>query len=167
VERAFNTAIHQFQHNGKSFRANVQNAQLSGAATSYVSSVSGLESHQMRPLISRAVNLKTKQPFPSVALSKVQASGGLSSVITNPILSAPSTFTFTTPGASLPVGIYYGNVYGANPKLVPDYTPAHCSISTGSPMPISKDSTATDRLLFCSKPTVIPRSSRMPMPSLN
>jgi subtilase family serine protease len=124
VERAFNTAIRQFQHNGKSFRANVQNAQLSGAAASYVPSVSGLESHQVRPLISRAVNLKTKQPFPSVELSKVQASGGLSSVITNQILSAPSTFTFTTPGASLPVGIYYGNVYGANPKLVPDYTPA-------------------------------------------
>jgi subtilase family serine protease len=124
VERVFNTSIHQFQHNGKSFRANVQNAQLSGAAASYVSSVSGLESHQVRPLISRAVNLKTKQPFPSVALSKVEASGGFSSVITNQILSAPSTFTFTTPGASLPVGIYYGNVYGANPKLVPDYTPA-------------------------------------------
>jgi subtilase family serine protease len=36
VERAFNTSIHQFQHNGKLFRANVQNAQLSGAAGSYV-----------------------------------------------------------------------------------------------------------------------------------
>lgn len=122
--RAFNTSIHQFQHNGKLFRANVQNAQLTGAAGSYVSAVSGLESHQVRPLISRAVNLKTKQPFPSVALSKVQASGGLSYILTSQILSAPSTFTFTTPGASLPVGIYYGNVYGANPNLVPDYTPA-------------------------------------------
>jgi subtilase family serine protease len=124
AERAFNTSIHQFQHNGKTFRANVQNAQLSGAAASYVSSVSGLESHQVRPLISRAINLKSKQPYASVALSKVQASGGLSSLITNQILSAPSTFTFTTPGASLPVGVYYGNVYGANPNLVPDYTPA-------------------------------------------
>lgn len=133
VECAFNTAIRQFQHNGKSFRANVQNAQLSGAAASYVSSVSGLESHQVRPLISRAVNLKTKQPFPSVALSEVQASGGLSSVITNQILSAPSTFTFTTPGASLPAGIYYGNVYGANPKLVPDYTPAQLQQIYGLP----------------------------------
>jgi subtilase family serine protease len=64
-------------------------------------------------------DLKTFAP-----LKKVQASGGFSSVITNQILSAPSTFTFTTPGASLPVGIYYGNVYGGNPKLVPDYTPA-------------------------------------------
>ncbi len=72
-----------FQHNGRLFRANVQNTQLSGAAGPYVSAVSGLESHQVRPLISRAVNLKTKQPFPSVTLSKVQTSGGLSSIITN------------------------------------------------------------------------------------
>jgi subtilase family serine protease len=28
------------------------------------------------------------------------------------------------PGESLPVGIYIRNVYGANPNLVPDYTPA-------------------------------------------
>jgi subtilase family serine protease len=31
AEHAFNTSIHQFQHNGKTFRANVQNAQLNGA----------------------------------------------------------------------------------------------------------------------------------------
>jgi len=30
VENAFNTEIHQFQHSGKVFRANVRNAQLSG-----------------------------------------------------------------------------------------------------------------------------------------
>lgn len=123
VEQAFNTQLHQFQRNGKTFRANVQNAQLTGAAGSYVSAVSGLESHQVHPLLKRAVNLTTKQAFPSVPLSKVQASGGLSSLITDQILSAPKTFTFTTPGKSLPVGVYYGNVYGANPDLVPDYTP--------------------------------------------
>lgn len=124
VERAFNTPIHQFQRNGKTFRANVQTAQLSGTAASYVAAVSGLETHQIHPLIKRAINLKTHQPYAVVALSKVEASGGLSSVITNQILSAPQTFTFTTANASLPVGVYYGNVYGANPNLVPDYTPA-------------------------------------------
>ncbi|MBB6145047.1 subtilase family serine protease [Silvibacterium bohemicum] len=124
VEQAFHTQIHQFQHNGKVFRANVQNVQLSGAAGSYVASVSGIESHTVRPLATRAINLQTKEPLPSVALTKVQASGGLSSIITNQILSAPTTFTFNSPGASLPIGIYYGNVYGANPNLTPDYTPA-------------------------------------------
>ncbi len=133
VERAFNTQIHQFQRNGKTFRANVQNAQLSGAAASYVSSVSGIESHQVRPLIKRALDFRTKQPYASIALNKVEASGGLSSIITNQILSAPQTFTFTTPGASLPVGVYYGNVYGANPNLVPDYTAAQLQQIYGLP----------------------------------
>ena len=32
VESAFNTEIHQFQHNGKVFRANVRNARLNGKA---------------------------------------------------------------------------------------------------------------------------------------
>src|SRR5208337_2503286 len=36
VESAFNTEIHQFQHNGKIFRANVKNAKLSGEAGNYV-----------------------------------------------------------------------------------------------------------------------------------
>jgi subtilase family serine protease len=131
VEQAFNTQIHQFQHNGKTFRANVQNARLTGTAGSYVSAVSGLESHQVHPLVKRAVNLKTNQPFASVALSKVQASGGLSSIITNQILSAPTTYTFTTPGASLPVGVYFGNVYDANSALVPDYTASQLQAAYG------------------------------------
>ena len=124
VEQAFNTQLHQFRRNGKVFRANVQNASLSGEAGSYVSTISGLESHQVRPQLSRAINLQTKQPFASVAVSAAQASGGLSSLITDKILSAPTTFTFTTSGASLPVGVYYGNVYAADSKLIPDYTAA-------------------------------------------
>ena len=111
----------------------MQNAQLSGAAASYVSSVSGIESHQVHPLLKRALDFRTKQPYASIALSKVEASGGLSSIITNQILSAPETFTFTTPGASLPVGVYYGNVYGANPNLVPDYTAAQLQQIYGLP----------------------------------
>lgn len=133
VESAFNTEIHQFQRNGKVFRANVTNARLSGAAGDYVSAVSGIESHQAHPLLKRAVNIRTNQPPPNVALSKVNASGGLGSFITDKILSAPQTFTFKTPGASLPVGVYFGNVYGANPNLVPDYTPAQLQSIYGLP----------------------------------
>jgi subtilase family serine protease len=124
VENAFNTQIHQFQANGKVFRANVVNARLTGPAGDYVAAVSGLESHQARPNLSRAINLKTKQPPATVALSTVEASGGLASLITDQILYTPSAFLFNTPGASLPVGVYFGNVYQANPNLIPDYTPA-------------------------------------------
>ena len=63
----------------------------------------------------------------------MQASGGLSSIITDKILSTPATFVFTTPGATLPVGVYYGNVYGANPNLIPDYTPAQLQALYGLP----------------------------------
>ena len=64
----------------------------------------------------------------------MQASGGLSSIITDKILSTPSAFVFTTPGATLPVGVYYGNVYGANPNLFPDYTPAQLQALYGLPI---------------------------------
>ncbi len=124
VESAFNTELHEFQRNGKVFRANVVSARLSGAAGDYVAGVAGLESHQAQPQLRRAVNRATNQPPPTVALSKVEASGGLASIITDKILYTPATFVFTTPGATLPVGVYYGNVYGANPNLFPDYTPA-------------------------------------------
>lgn len=133
VESAFNTQLHDFQRNGKVFRANVVNARLSGAAGDYVAGVAGLESHQAQPRLRRAINVVTKQAPPTIPLSKVQASGGLSSFITDKILSPASSFVFTTPGASLPVGVYYGNVYGANPNLIPDYTPAQLQSLYGLP----------------------------------
>ncbi|MGA8440877.1 MAG: S53 family peptidase [Candidatus Sulfotelmatobacter sp.] len=133
IESAFNTEIHEFQRDGKLFRANVENARLSGAAGDYVTAVAGIESHEVHPLLRRAVNLRTHEPPPTVALSKVEASGGLGSIVTDQILYTPATFTFTTPGASLPVGVYYGNVYGANPALTPDYTPSQLQALYGLP----------------------------------
>jgi len=134
VERAFNTQIHQFQRNGKVFRATTQAAQLSGPAANYVSLVSGLENHQAHPLIKHAINLETGQPYAAIPLARVNASsGGLSAYITDKILSAPATYTFKTPNASLPVGVYYGNVYGKNPDLVPDYTAAQLEQIYGLP----------------------------------
>jgi subtilase family serine protease len=44
--------------------------------------------------------------------------------ITQVPLTAPALATYTTPGASLPVGVYYGTTYDANPKLTVSYTPA-------------------------------------------
>ena len=138
VASAFNTHIHKFQMNGKVFRANVETARLSGAVGDSVAAVAGIESHDAHPLLSRAVNAATHLPPAPIALSKVQSSsGGLSAYITDQILSAPQTFTFNTggvsisggvctptPGAPYPIGVYSGNVYGANPALTPDYSPA-------------------------------------------
>ncbi|HEY6304616.1 MAG TPA: protease pro-enzyme activation domain-containing protein [Terriglobales bacterium] len=71
VESAFNTEIHQFQYNGRVYRANVKDARLSGEAGNYVSTVAGLESHQVRPLIARAVNMHTGKPFAPLPLNKI------------------------------------------------------------------------------------------------
>src|SRR5271156_151416 len=135
VESAFNTQLHEFQRNGKVFRANVVNARLSGAAGDYVAGVAGLESHQAQPRARRAFDIRTKQGPPTVPLSKVQASGGLSSIITDKILAPPTSFVFTTPGATIPVGVYYGNVYNYDPtkNVFPDYTPAQLQSLYGLP----------------------------------
>ncbi|HXP11645.1 MAG TPA: S53 family peptidase [Acidobacteriaceae bacterium] len=133
VENAFNTEIHQFQRNGKVFRANLVSARLTGLAGDYVAAVSGLESHLARPALRRAVNLKTGQPPPTVALSKVQASGGLASLITDQILYTPSAYLLSTADASLPLGVFFGNVYGADPDLIPGYTPAQLQALYGLP----------------------------------
>jgi subtilase family serine protease len=133
VESAFNTHIHAFQRNGKAFRAHVENARLSGSAGDYVAAVAGIESHQVRPLLRRALDPLTRQAPATVPVTKVQASGGLGAFITDQFLHAPKTFTFTSPGASLPVGVYFGNVYDGSPQLVPDYTPAQLQARYGLP----------------------------------
>lgn len=45
-------------------------------------------------------------------------------MITDKAISVATTFDFTTPGAKLPTATYTGQVYDANPALVPDFTPA-------------------------------------------
>jgi subtilase family serine protease len=122
IERTFHTEIRQFSLNGKSFQANTRPPNLSGAAGAYVSLVSGLERHTVEPTLVHAVNPKTKKPFAAVPLSKVLASGGLSSLITDEILGPKQTFTYTNNG-KLPTATYTGLVYDPDAKRVPDYTP--------------------------------------------
>jgi subtilase family serine protease len=54
-------------------------------------------------------------------------------LITDQILSTPPDYLLSTPGASLPLGVFFGNVYGANPDLVPGYTPAQLHALYGLP----------------------------------
>lgn len=124
VEAAFGTSIHQFQRNGKIFRANVKPAQLAGDAGAHVAFISGLESHEAHPLLRRALDARTRQAIASIPLAQVKAAGGLSGIITDKILLRPATETLKTPGAALPVGVYYGNVYNGSGTLIPDYTPS-------------------------------------------
>jgi subtilase family serine protease len=121
VESAFNTEIHKFEYNGRVFRANIHNARLSGEVGDYVSSVAGVESHQVRPLSVRAINPGTQKPFPSVPL-RANASG-FPAGSTTECLSAPATYTLqgSTP---LPSGVYSGTGYSIDSSLACDYLPS-------------------------------------------
>jgi subtilase family serine protease len=120
VESAFNTEIHQFQYNGKVFRANVRNARLNGDAGDYVSTVAGLESHQVRPLYARSLDPRTQKPYPSVQLSK-PAGSTFPVPTTTDCLTPPATYTLEY-GGVLPEGVYTGTVYlasGSNCAYLP------------------------------------------------
>ncbi len=135
VESAFQTQIHEFQRQGKVFHANVSPASLAGPAASIVHGVTGLTSVGMRPYIKYQVDPRTgklhtaaKPPVPApggrAAATKVKkASGGFSDIATNNCFTNPLTVSLTTYGASLPVGVYYGNDYDDTP-LVCAWTPS-------------------------------------------
>jgi subtilase family serine protease len=133
VERAFQTQLHTFTYKNDTFQAHVRDAQLTGEAGPLVDSVSGLDRHQVRPQLSVAKNpfsgkgLYTKRP-----ITKSLGSELLGEISGTP-LSKAATSTYDTPGASLPVGSYYGNVYDVNPSLIPDYTPAQLQAHYGLP----------------------------------
>jgi subtilase family serine protease len=124
AEDAFQTEIHTLELNGVRFDAHIRDAQLTGAAGDLVGAVAGLERHQARPQISFAKNFRTGQPRFKKTLSSVETSGGLLSLITGTPLTAATLETYTTPGSSLPLAVYYGTVYDANSNLVVSYTPA-------------------------------------------
>jgi len=133
VESAFNTEIHQFQHNGRVFRANVKHAQLSGEAGDYVSTVAGLESHPVRPLYARALDPKTQKPYPPVQLSKLAKDIGFPPFTTTQCLAAPQTATLQGTTAP-PTGTFTGTVYTSDAApnyVVCDYLPSQLQSALG------------------------------------
>lgn len=108
VQEAFQTSLHLLQVKGKAVRAHVQDARLTGAAGSLVQHISGLDQHRMKPLLSRATVPGALFGKPPIRLT----SGiDLNTIITDSCLQPPTTVTYTTPDASLPVGTFTGNVY--------------------------------------------------------
>ncbi len=138
VEAAFQTQFHKISLNGKAFRAHMQDAKLTGSAGSLVASVVGLDQHTAKPLFKRVADPRTGLAPAPVKLSKVLASGGgLGAFVYDSCLQPPAEATYLTPGASLPVGVYFGNVYNLfnpqNPNQICDYTPAQLQAHYGLP----------------------------------
>ncbi len=130
VESAFQTELHNFNYNGRTYRANIRNARLTSEAGNYVETVAGLESHQVRPMAVRAVNPRTSKAFPSIPLTHHDNGSGFPSGSTTDCLAAPETITL---GTSEPIGTYTGTVYSPNPDLICDYLPYQLQIAYGMP----------------------------------
>jgi subtilase family serine protease len=110
VETAFQTQIHEFKHQGKTYHANVTSAALAGAAGSLVRGVTGLTNFPLRSNVKYQVNPKTGQ-----RISAPQATGGgFSGIATNNCFGDPTAVTLTTSGSDLPLGVYVGNTYAAS-----------------------------------------------------
>ncbi len=130
VESAFQTQIHEFERQGKTFHANVTPAELAGPAGSLVHGVTGLTSIGMTPFIKYQVDPRTGKPrtigtkLPTAKIKN--AGGGFDSIATNNCFSAASSVTLTTDGATLPTGVYFGNNYNitANNDVYCAWTPS-------------------------------------------
>ena len=115
VEEAFQTELHTLRYNNKVFQAHTRDAQLTGAAGELVDSVVGIDRHQVHPLVTIAQNPATGKPLFKKTVTAANAGSTLLSAITGTPLSAPALYEFTTPGAALPLSVFYGNVYDKNP----------------------------------------------------
>lgn len=138
IQAAFQTELHQFSLNNKTFRTNAREAHLTGTAAAFVGSVSGLTSANVHPMAKHAIDPRTGKPkFAPTPLSKLQASGGLGAIVTDQCFTSPKTYTFYTPGASLPVGVYFGNDYGDTTKTC-SFTSAQLAAHYGLPAAYAK-----------------------------
>ena len=119
VESAFQTQIHQFKHEGKTFHANMTPAALAGGAGSLVRGVTGLTNFPMRSNVKYVVNPRTGE-----RITAPHATGsGFSGIATNNCFGDPTALTLTTDGSDLPFGVYVGNTYGTGAALC-SWTPA-------------------------------------------
>ena len=111
VESAFQTRLHTFSYKGKTFQAHITDAQLAGEADSLVEYVVGLDRHRAVPQIMYAKNPATGKPLFRKQVTASTVGSTLANSITNIALTPAQAYVFDTPGASIPVGVYYGSVY--------------------------------------------------------
>jgi subtilase family serine protease len=130
AERAFNTELHTINYKGVTFQASIGEGKPSGPAGDLIDTVAGLERHQVKSLVSLASNPFTKKPLVKQPIQQFVTKQSLLKEITSIAITAPVVSVFSTPGASIPVGIYYGNTFDAaytakpgDPQTV-SYTPS-------------------------------------------
>lgn len=119
VENAFQTQIHEFKREGKTFHANVTPAVLAGGAGSLVRGVTGLTNFPMQSNLKYQINPKTGQRI----IPQQATRSGFAGIATNNCFGDPTAVTLTTSGADLPLGVYVGNTYSPS-GVTCSWTPA-------------------------------------------
>ena len=112
MESAFQTQIHEFEREGKTFHANTTSAKLTGSAGDLVESVSGLSNFPMKSMLQYPKDPTTGKKLPAIPLADVPVGGGVSAHFSNKCFTAPASLTLNMlDGDPLPLGQYYGNFY--------------------------------------------------------
>jgi subtilase family serine protease len=126
TEKAFQTELHNFTYQGRSFQAHVGDAKLAGPANDLVDAVSGLEVHQAHPQLSVVKNPKTgKLATKKLLKTKDDFSAFAASLTNAPLTQAAADLFSSGDGA-----YYYGYQYGAN-GLTAAWTPGNLTTHYG------------------------------------
>jgi subtilase family serine protease len=108
VQKAFTVEIHRFDVRGKTYRANVSDPVVEGAAGALIARVGGLSDYALKNHAARTVNPSTGKPVSERPLSSTPKGAFFSPYC----LQGVDVENFTTDGG-FPKAMYAGNAYGA------------------------------------------------------
>jgi subtilase family serine protease len=128
AEEAFQTELHTFANNGKTFRSHVSDAKLAGEAAELVDSVAGLEQHISRPQASFVKNPLTGKQLIKKKVTNATILAAFVASLTNTPLTDASSEAWTD--ASGDSELYYGLQYTANGQTAA-FTPAQLQAHYG------------------------------------
>ena len=148
---------------------------MAGNAATLVANVSGLSSSAMRPMLVAQKDPETGKDLAPKPVTAAATASGLSAFVTNKCFKSPTAFGFTTPGESLPVAAYFGNLYDQGPNLVCGYTPPQLAAVYGVDLAAKKGLQGEGQTIVIvdafGSPTILadanPFSSIVGLPELN
>jgi subtilase family serine protease len=138
VEKAFQTELHNFTYQKRTFQAHVREAQLTGAAGELVDTVAGLDRHAVHPQISFVQDPKTGKALYEKKVTAQDTAATLFNITGTP-LSTATLYSLKALGTTSPVATYYGTVYNqGSPRQAVSYTPAQLQSHYGL-TPLAKE----------------------------
>ncbi|MGA2539761.1 MAG: S53 family peptidase, partial [Terracidiphilus sp.] len=104
VEKAFQTELHTFTYNGRTFQAHVRDAQLAGPAGELIDSVAGIERHVSTPQLSTLRNPNTGELLVQKPLATEAEQNSFVSSLTDTPLTVAASESFTGGGVTAKFG---------------------------------------------------------------